>query len=66
MEKCGFPRTSGLVLETPTCVGEEFTLGIYSRSLHAIVLMQTVYTAVVWHRRGFLKHEVISVTEKGR
>ena len=45
---------------------EEFTLGIDPKSLHAMVLMQTVYNAVVWHSGGFLKHMVISVTEKGR
>ena len=46
--------------------GEEFALGIDPKSLHATVLMQTVYNAVVWHSGGFLKHMVISVTEKGR
>ena len=46
--------------------GEEFALGIDPKSLHAMVLMQTVYNAVVRHSGGFLKHVVISVTEKGR
>ena len=46
--------------------GEEFALGIDPKSLHAMVLMQTVYNAVVRHSRGFLKHVVISVTKKGR
>ena len=44
--------------------GEEFAFGIDPKSLHAIVLMQTVYNAVVRHSRGFLKHVAISVTEK--
>ena len=43
---------------------EEFTLGIDPESLHAMILMQTVYNAVVQHSGGFLKHMVISVTEK--
>ena len=45
---------------------EEFALGIDPKSLHATVLMQTVYNAVFWHSGGFQKHVVISVTEKGR
>ena len=45
---------------------EEFTLGVDPKSLQAMVLMQTVYNAVVQHSGGFLKHVVISVTEKGR
>ena len=52
-----------------TCLqqnGEEFALGIDPKSLHATVLMQTVYNAVVRHSGGFLKHIAISVTEKGR
>ena len=44
--------------------GEEFTLGIDPKSLHSTVLLQTVYNAVVWHSRGFLKHMVISVIDK--
>ena len=43
---------------------EEFVLGIDPKSLHATVLMQAVYNAVVWHSGGFLKHLAISVTEK--
>ena len=42
--------------------GEEFTLGIDPKSLHATVLMQTVYNAVIQHSRRFLKRVVISVT----
>ena len=45
---------------------EEFALGIDPKSLHATVLMQTVYNAVVQHSGGFLKHMAISVTEKGK
>ena len=45
---------------------EEFALGIDPKSLHAMVLMQTVYYAVIRHSGGFLKHVAISVTEKGR
>ena len=45
---------------------EEFALGIDPKSLHATVLMQMVYNAVIWHSGGFLKHVAISVTEKGR
>ena len=45
---------------------EEFALGIDPKSLHATVLMQTVYNAVVWHSGGFLKHVVISVIEKSK
>ena len=41
---------------------EEFALGIDPKSLHATVLMQTVYNAVVRHSGGFLKRVVISVT----
>ena len=44
--------------------GEEFALGIDPKSLHAMVLMQMVYNAVVRHSGRFLKHMVISVTEK--
>ena len=43
---------------------EEFTLGIDPKSLHATILMQTVYNAVIRHSGGFLKHVAISVTEK--
>ena len=43
---------------------EEFTLGIDSKSLHAMVLMQMVYNAVIRHSGGFLKHMVISVVKK--
>ena len=42
---------------------EEFILGIDPKSLHAMVLMQMVYNAVVWHSGGFLKHVVISVVK---
>ena len=42
---------------------EEFALGIDPKSLHATVLLQTVYNAVVRHSRGFLKHVVMSITE---
>ena len=31
-----------------------------------IITIQMVYNAVIQHNRGFLKHMVISVTEKGR
>ena len=44
--------------------GEEFTLGIDPNCLHATVLMQMVYNAVIWHSRKFLKHMGISVIEK--
>ena len=43
---------------------EEFALGIDPKSLHATVLMQMVYNAVVRHSGGFLKHVVISVVKK--
>ena len=43
---------------------EEFALGVDPKSLHAMVLMQTVYNAVIQDSGGFLKHVVISVTEK--
>ena len=43
---------------------EEFALGIDPKSLHATVLLQMVYNAVVRHSGRFLKHVVISVTEK--
>ena len=43
---------------------EEFALGIDPKSLHATVLMQTVYNAVIQHSEGFLKHMVISVIDK--
>ena len=56
-----FPSTPNTTLSLPA---EEFTLGIDSKSLHAMVLMQTVYHAVVWHSGGFLKHVVISVTDR--
>ena len=46
--------------------GEEFALGIDPESLHATVFMQMVYNTVIQHSRGFLKHVMISVTEKGR
>ena len=45
---------------------EEFALGIDPKSLHAMVLMQMVYNAVVCHSGGFLKHVEISVTWKGK
>ena len=45
---------------------EEFALGIDPKSLHATVLMQMVYNAIIWHSGGFLKHVAISDTEKGR
>ena len=45
---------------------EEFALGIDPKSLHATVLMQTVYNAVVQHSGGFLKHMAISVIEKSK
>ena len=56
--------TSSRIFDVPTA--EEFTLGIDPKSLHAMVLMQMVYNAVVWHSRGFLKHVAISVTEKSK
>ena len=43
---------------------EEFALEIDPKSLHATVLMQMVYNTVVRHSEGFLKHMVISVTER--
>ena len=44
---------------------EEFALGIDPKSLHATVLMQTVYNTVVRHSGGFLlKHVAISDTER--
>ena len=46
--------------------GEEFALGIDPKSLHATVLIQTVYNAVVRHSGGFLKHVAISVIEKSK
>ena len=49
-----------------TVIAEEFTLGIDPKSLQAMVLIQTVCNAVVQYSRRFLKHMVISVTEKGR
>ena len=59
--------SSSLYSRTAVCVtSEEFTLGIDPKSLHGTVLMQMVYNAVVQHSKGFLKHVVISVTEKGR
>ena len=54
--------SSNVTLELPP--DEEFALGIDPKSLHATVLMQMVYNAVVQHSRGFLKHMVISVTER--
>ena len=63
------PCGLGVGICTWLCVyafGEEFSLGIDPKSLHATVLMQTVYNAVVRHSRGFLNHVVISVTEQGR
>ena len=42
---------------------EGFTLGIDPKSLHATVLMETVYNEVVRHSRGFLKHMAISVVK---
>ena len=50
-------------MEAKICI-EEFALGIDPKSLHATVLMQTVYNAVIRHGRGFLKHVVISVVKK--
>ena len=43
---------------------EEFALGIDPKSLHATVLMQMVYNAVIQHSGGFLKHMVISVIKR--
>ena len=43
-----------LVIQTD----EGFALDIYPKSLHATVLMQTVYNAVIRHSGGFLKHVV--------
>ena len=43
---------------------EEFALGIDPKSLHATVLMQTVYNAVIQHSGGFLKHVAISDTQR--
>ena len=54
------------LLHTMALPVEEFTLGIDPKCLHATVLMQTVYNAVVQHSRGFLKHVVISDTEKSK
>ena len=34
--------------------------------MHATVLMQMVYNAVVWHSGGFLKHMGISVVKKDK
>ena len=45
---------------------EEVALGNDPKSLHATVLMQTVYNAVIWHSGRFLKCVAISVTEKRR
>ena len=45
---------------------EEFALGIDPKSLHATVLMQMVYNAVVRHSGRFLKRVAISVTWKGK
>ena len=42
---------------------EEFALGVDPKSLHVMILMQTVYNAVLQHSRGFLKHVMISVFE---
>ena len=52
--------------EATTSSVEEFALGIDPKTLHAVVLMQMVYNAVIWHSRRFLRQVVISVTEKGR
>ena len=49
------------VVHPPT---EEFALGIEPKSLHATVLMQTVYNAVIQHSGGFLIHVAISVFKK--
>ena len=54
------------ILDLLTSSGEEFALGIDPKCLHATVLMQTVYNAVIRHSREFLKHVVISVTEKSK
>ena len=43
---------------------EEFALGIDPKSLHAMVLMQTVYNAFVRHSGGFPKQMAISVVKK--
>ena len=53
-----------LISGPSTDSGEEFALGIDPKSLHATVLMQTVYNAVVGHSGGFLKHVAISDTER--
>ena len=45
-------------------ISEEFALGTDPKSLHATVLMQMVYNAVVWHSGGFLKHVAISVVNR--
>ena len=50
--------------EATTSSVEEFALGIDPKTLHAVVLMQMVYNAVIWHSRGFLKHMAISVVKK--
>ena len=47
-------------------LGEEFALGNDPKSLHATVLMRTVYNAVIQHSEGFLKHVAISVIEKAK
>ena len=45
---------------------EEFALGVDPKSLHAMVLMQMVYNAVVWHSSELLKHMAISEFKRGR
>ena len=59
-------RSSDAFIKITCMPAEEFALGIDPKSLHATVLMQTVYNAVVWHSRVFLKHVAISVTEKSK
>ena len=54
------------VCEASQLSAEEFALGIDPKSLHATVLMQMVYNAVIQHSRGFLKHVAISVVKKGK
>ena len=58
MKKCTYKAFEELK------TGEEFALGIDPKSLHATVLMQMVYNAVVWHSGGFLKHIAISVVKR--
>ena len=48
------------------CTNEEFALGIDPKSLHATVLMQTVYNTVIWHSGEFLKCIMINLLKKGK